>query len=144
MGSTGVTWDAVEFGRLSAEGARMLRAARAAIQAHPSRFNMRNWVYPGGTGLAPTCGTTACIGGWCMLAAGREWEGILPLVEALGFQVQRGRMPADLALLFSPPGGEENRDVARAVRNINEFLWSYGYPPEEVPEPVLQEEAVCR
>jgi len=109
---------------LNAEGARLLRVARDEILAHPETFNMFEW----------DCGTFACIGGHMTRAAGlSSSEDLLgkELMDRCGFgHVTVLRTPFE-SLFYAWPGGAE-QDANIAAERINAFLWSYGYPPDEI------------
>lgn len=124
-------------GTLTPDGARLLRAARDQILAHPDTFNMREW----------DCGTTACIAGHCLrlLSAPERvtWgiDSLETVYRALGFHFHvntwmQSPLNRDLFSLDYVPSA----DIARA--EINRFLWSYGYPPEEMASPSDAPEAV--
>lgn len=126
-------------GRLTSQGAAILRRARQAILAHPEAFHMRTW----------ECGTTACIGGWCCRLLDWKPTNVMctfdleeKLVTYLGFTTRSD----DLWDLFYDEFW--SCDPTRAAERINAFLWSYGYPPdaiESAPEQAVEEPlvAVC-
>lgn len=122
---------------LTADGARLLRAARDQIVANPETFNMGAW----------ECGTTACIAGHILRVAGVKWpfqdqskDGAFSVTAAinrlLGFAPQYGVLfpqpifPQPIGALFFN-WGLEHHQVAEAV---NAVLWHYGYPPSEVAD----------
>lgn len=105
---------------LTANGAALLRQARDQILAHPETFDWGEW----------DCGTHACIAGWVARCAGipaRQHSTVT--ANALGFKTS-----TPLACLFYgfAAGAEALRDVKYAAEKINAFLWSYGFPPDEV------------
>jgi hypothetical protein len=119
---------------LSPEGARLLRLARDQILAHPDQFDMSGW----------DCGCHACIGGWVLRSARITWREIggqsdpvsWIVARTLGFQVGRGVYPLALitllTLLTPLSDPDKNTDAQDAARRINAFLWSYGYPADDV------------
>ena len=129
-----------QFGQLTAQGARLLRMAREEIVRHPETFDMSNW----------DCGTTACIAGHVVRAA--VMEGLktnecshtsVNACSLLGFTQQDGMGATPLhplTVLFSPLGWfrrfsgniKETQTGENAAIWINEFLWSQGFPPDEM------------
>jgi hypothetical protein len=114
---------------LSPEGARLLRAARDQILDHPEAFAMADW----------DCGTHACIAGWM----GR----VDPTIEADIFQTKvisercgfgrRAVTPQGhpLGPLFYETAAMSDQGVdgaLTAAERIDAFLWSFGYPPDDV------------
>ena len=126
-------------GTLTASGARLLRLAREEIIAHPTSFRMDVW----------DCGSVACVAGHIIRAAGvvvqshhYELYGHTA-TQLLGFDEDPSRCKA----LFSPLAwfrrfAETEYRAENVIPWINEFLWSYGYPPDALEaSPVAQEEA---
>lgn len=120
-----------EYGTLSPEGARRLRAVRDYIVAHPDEFAIQRW----------DCGTTACIGGHLVrmfhptkVRFDRSHSGHIS--KQLGFADGAEHWEHPLyALFFSTKAMKVDRDVQKAADHINRFLWQYGYPPNEVAAP---------
>lgn len=119
---------------LTPDGARLLRAARDQIVAHPEQFSMGTW----------DCRTRACIAGHVARAMGAPIRlgpmdvvraGVRRVVERLGFGAcacaeETCVVPDELLKLFGNFGTHDTAELARDA--INKFLWDYGYPPSEV------------
>ena len=125
------------YGQLTAQGARLLRMAREEIRRHPKSFDMAIW----------DCGTTACVAGHVVRASGGKqklWRGTPETAcELLGFTpfVALGLAEQEhpLGKLFSPRSWylrfgvlSKTQTPENAAIYINEFLWSQGFPPDEV------------
>jgi len=124
-------------GRLSPEGAKILRSVRDYVVSHPYELDMGTW----------ECGTSACIAGHCLRYMtgttetvkgvlsrrvnnwSSDGRGVARVVEGLGFSRNDDNWP--LHGLFY--GNYEN-DIDVFVEQINKFLWYYGYPPNEVSD----------
>lgn len=121
-------------GTLTPEGARLLRAARDQILADPESFSMGVW----------ECGTRACIAGHVARVMKQPivgdplhpWKAsdyVRRVVTALGFGAESTEdwwVGPSLAPLFCNLGHHDTPALARDA--INAFLWSYGYPAEEI------------
>jgi hypothetical protein len=126
-----------EDNRLSPDGARLLRAARDQILAHPRDFGMDAW----------DCGTFACIGGHLGRLLGFSAEENVTVPAGIAVSVACGFgawHPSDQTrfgahhthpfyALFYSWDHLTRRNVRVAAERINAFLWLYGFPPDEVP-----------
>lgn len=118
-------------GTLTPEGANLLRQARDNIIAHPQDFDWSDW--------------DRCIASHVNHFASGD-NSVLDkdgysrgerANKALGFTHSEGSSPPTYDLFCSFVNAH---DSASAVRRIDEFLWKYGYPPNEIePLPAAQD-----
>jgi hypothetical protein len=114
---------------LTPYGARLLREVRDHITAHPETFDWATW-----------CGTRCCFAGHLGRLLDIDPVCTTQIANAVGFLSS-----SPMQVLFYGWGSlEEMTDVAVAATRINEFLWQYGYPPEEVPGAPIQAERTER
>lgn len=116
--------------RLTPEGAQRLRAVRQRFQERPELYSY-NW--------EEDCGTRGCIGGWLCCDAGERVRSSIRASALLGIELTSCVEEADGILndLFYRHSSAET-----AIERINEFLWHYGYPPDEIAQPAPETVAV--
>lgn len=111
---------------LTADGARRLREVRDYIVAHPDRFDMGQWY-----------GTACCIAGHLAIQAGIAdcdyvWCGTGPVSDLLGFGpdfILRGSGHPLEPLFYNAMA---DTDPVYHAKQIDAFLWQYGYPPNAI------------
>lgn len=122
---------------LNAQGAALFRQAREHILNDPSSFYMGLW----------DCGSTCCIGGWmCRIADIGEVHSDNELSIYCGFgPIKLCVLPTQHPMhnLFYRYCIADAHDPLVAAKKINEFLWAYGYPADEIRRCSCHSGSVC-